>query len=160
MTDLKAEVRKRTCNLCAAGVPLVTYPPDKTLRHAEDGDASDVAEECTANDSLADWVVEQVEAAYQRPTDAQYIERMRANLEDWIKAPVHACLTFSPWPWPDEKMYPTPADAQYIERVRAEAALEEAKWWRHLVTMHEESYFAVEGDKRIAQLSQQAQVKP
>jgi hypothetical protein len=28
----------------------------------------------------------------------------------------------------------------------------EALWWRHLVIMPEESYFAVEGDKRLAEL--------
>jgi hypothetical protein len=33
-----------------------------------------------------------------------------------------------------------------------ERVLAEAKWWRHLVIMHEESYFAVEGDKRIKQI--------
>jgi hypothetical protein len=37
-----------------------------------------------------------------------------------------------------------------------ERVLAEAKWWRHLVIMHEESYFAVEGDKRIKQIEEQS----
>jgi len=39
-----------------------------------------------------------------------------------------------------------------VDQLAAEfdaARLEEARWWRHLVLMHDESYFAVEGDKRI-----------
>jgi hypothetical protein len=44
----------------------------------------------------------------------------------------------------------------HMAQVQAEARLEEAKWWRHLVIMHDESYFAVEGDKRIAALEQVA----
>jgi len=31
--------------------------------------------------------------------------------------------------------------------------LAEATWWRHLSIMYEESYFAIEGDKRIAALA-------
>jgi hypothetical protein len=42
--------------------------------------------------------------------------------------------------------------AALLTSVQAEARLEEAKWWRYLVQMHEESYFSVEGDKRIADL--------
>lgn len=37
------------------------------------------------------------------------------------------------------------------------ARLEEADWWRYLAQMHDESYFAVEGDKRIAALAQALQ---
>jgi hypothetical protein len=32
----------------------------------------------------------------------------------------------------------------------ARAVRDEAKWWRYLAQMHDESYFAVEGDKRLA----------
>ena len=32
--------------------------------------------------------------------------------------------------------------------------LEEAKWWRNLCIMDPQSYFAVEGDKRIAELEE------
>jgi len=42
--------------------------------------------------------------------------------------------------------------AAFLSRVR----LDEAKWWRYLAQMHEESYFAVEGDKRLAALEQAA----
>ncbi len=42
-----------------------------------------------------------------------------------------------------------------IAKAALAARIEEAKWWRHLVIMHEESYFAVEGDKRIADLQKQ-----
>lgn len=38
--------------------------------------------------------------------------------------------------------------------------LDEAKWWRHLVIMKEQSYFAVEGDKRIAELERAAESFP
>jgi len=43
-----------------------------------------------------------------------------------------------------------------FDKLVAEARLDEAKWWRHLVIMDDESYFAVEGDKRIAQLERTA----
>jgi hypothetical protein len=42
-------------------------------------------------------------------------------------------------------------------RTRVDAArLEEAKWWRHLSIVDQESYFAVEGDNRIAELERQS----
>jgi len=44
--------------------------------------------------------------------------------------------------------------AETIDRFARERVLAEAKWWRHLVVMHEESYFAVEGDKRIKQIEE------
>jgi len=49
------------------------------------------------------------------------------------------------------------AVAAALEAERAKVRLEEAKWWRHLVIMHDESYFAVEGDKRLAELRARAE---
>ena len=43
-------------------------------------------------------------------------------------------------------------EAAAWDEMLAKARLEEAEWWRHLVIMDEESYFAVEGDKRLAEL--------
>ena len=39
-----------------------------------------------------------------------------------------------------------------LAQLLAQARLAEAKWWRYLVQMHDESYFAIEGDKRMAEL--------
>jgi len=45
----------------------------------------------------------------------------------------------------------------FVAAAVQQARLEEARWWRHLVLMHDESYFAVEGDKRIAALERPAE---
>ena len=42
--------------------------------------------------------------------------------------------------------------AERVKEAERKVRLDEAKWWRHLVIMHDESYFAIEGDKRIAEL--------
>jgi len=48
------------------------------------------------------------------------------------------------------------ADSQVaLARRDAETRRDEAKWWRYLAQMHDESYFAVEGDKRIAEHEKQ-----
>lgn len=48
-------------------------------------------------------------------------------------------------------------EPNFLPRKEAEARLEEAKWWRHLAIMDPNSYFAVEGDKRIAELQRQVE---
>jgi hypothetical protein len=45
---------------------------------------------------------------------------------------------------------------KFSASLASRARLEEAEWWRHLAIMHDESYFAVEGDKRLAALRAQA----
>lgn len=56
-----------------------------------------------------------------------------------------------------EERWRTPSGRNWLKDHDAEierrARLDEAEWWRYLVMMHEESYFAVEGDKRLAALA-------
>ena len=55
--------------------------------------------------------------------------------------------------WWEEEMCTLPLPTQALDLSLKRARLEEAKWWRHLVFMDEDSYFAVEGDKHIVALN-------
>ena len=61
--EIRQAVYRETCGWCAIGLPTCTYPPDTTIRHAEDGESFDDSEECTANHALAEQVVKWVQEA-------------------------------------------------------------------------------------------------
>jgi len=71
-----------------------------------------------------------------------------------LQARIEKCLelNFGEWAVAAIMAEVTAALDAAVTRGREQARLDEAKWWRHLVFMHEDSYFAVEGDKRIAEL--------
>ncbi|MDA4129237.1 MAG: hypothetical protein OK457_00550 [Thaumarchaeota archaeon] len=118
---------------------------------------------------LSNVVIDQVlmsyAAGFSKPKMLEIIEPMIAEHDAQLVAPLKKQCDRD---WKDETpeqivaiacnaIYWRTEAARDDERQKAEllvagARLEEAKWWRYLVQMHEESYFAVEGDKRIAQL--------
>ena len=61
--EIRQAVCKATCPWCEAGMPTCTYPPNKTIRHAEDGESFDDSVECIANLYLAERVVKWVQEA-------------------------------------------------------------------------------------------------
>jgi len=60
--SLKSEVARRTCQGCAAGHEF----GNGYHAYHDSGPGATHQYRCTANTALAEWVVEQVEAAYQR----------------------------------------------------------------------------------------------
>jgi len=87
---------------------------------------------------LAERVAREVSAA---------MEQVTRNVEDLSKDAYTHGVSWGELKTAIAELSPLP----YAKLV-AEARLDEAKWWRHLVIMDDESYFAVEGDKRIAEL--------
>lgn len=94
--DLKAEVRKRTCQLCAEGkLPARNIGIGWGVRHISDHPFANVASAplCTANDSLADWVVALVTSAAHRG-EVNGAEAMRADcaaLMIWLAFALECC---------------------------------------------------------------------